>query len=183
MSQKDVVVFVGSLRKAAFSRRVANALIGLAPPSLRLEILEIGDLPLYNQDLETETPPPAWQALRDRVRVANGLLFVTPEYNRSTSGVLKNAIDVGSRPPGKGVWSGKPTAVVSSSTGPIGGFSANLHVRQSLYAVGVPVMPKEIYLSGVEKLFHSETELVPASAEFLGKFMHGFAEWVERNSH
>ena len=183
MSQKDVAVFVGSLRKAAFSRRVANALIGLAPPSLNLSIVEIGDLPLYNHDLETDRPPSAWQAFRDRVRPVHGLLFVTPEYNRSTTAALKNAIDVGSRPAGKSVWGGKPAAVVSASPGAIGGFSANLHLRQSLFAVGVPVMAKESYLGGVDKLFETDDKFVPATAEFLGKLMHAFADWVDRNSH
>lgn len=182
MSQKDVAVFVGSLRKAAFSRRVANALIGLAPSSLSLAIVEIGELPLYNQDLETDNAPTSWRAFRDRVRPVHALLFVTPEYNRSTTAALKNAIDVGSRPPGKSVWGGKPAGVVSASPGAVGGFSANLHLRQSLFAVGVPVMAKEAYLGGVDKLFESDDKFVPASADFLGKFMHAFADWVDRNS-
>jgi len=182
MSQKNIVVFVGSLRKAAYSRRVAKALISLAPSTLTLEIAEIGDLPFYNQDLETDSPPTQWQALRDRVRSADGVLFVTPEYNRSMPAVLKNAIDVGSRPIGKSVWNGKPAAIVSTSPGAIGGFGANHHLRQSLASLGVPAMPKEAYLGGVDKLFESEDRVIPATAEFLGKILHAFEEWVKRNA-
>jgi chromate reductase len=182
MAEKNVVVLVGSLRKAAFSRRMAKALIGLAPAALLLEIVEIGELPLYNQDLETDNPPATWSAFRDRVRAAQALLFVTPEYNRSVPAALKNAIDVGSRPVGKSIWNGKPAAIVSTSPGAIGGFGANHHLRQSLAALGVPAMAKEAYLGGVDKLFEAEEKLVPATSEFLGKFMHAYAEWIDRNT-
>lgn len=182
MSHKEVAVFVGSLRKASFSLRIAKALIGIAPPSLTLAIVDIGDLPLYNQDLETEHAPTAWTAFRDRVRPMAGLLFVTSEYNRSVPAVLKNAVDVGSRPIGKSIWNRKPAAIVSTSPGAIGGFGANHHLRQSLTALGVPAMAKEAYLGGVDKLFEAEEKLVPATSEFLGKFMHAFAEWIDRNA-
>src|SRR5512143_2904061 len=120
-SDRNVAVLVGSLRKASFNRRVANALATLAPGSLRLEIVEIRDLPLYDQDLDDESrPPAAWQSFRSRIKAADAVLFVTPEYNRSVPGVLKNAIDVGSRPYGKSVWCGKPGAVISVSPGAIG---------------------------------------------------------------
>lgn len=102
-SQNDIAVIIGSLRKESFSRKVANALIGLAPSSLKPAIVEIGNLPLYNQDLESATPPAEWAAFRDRIRPVQGVIFVTPEYNRSVPGLLKNAIDVGSRPYGKSV--------------------------------------------------------------------------------
>ena len=120
MSTKDVAVFVGSLRKDSFSGKVAHALIELAPNSLKLAIVDIGNLPLYNADLESNVPA-AWTAFRDRVRPVHALLFVTPEYNRSIPGGLKNAVDVGSRPYGKSVWAGKPGAIVSCSPGAIGG--------------------------------------------------------------
>src|SRR5436190_18760676 len=106
-TSRKVAVLVGSLRKGSLNRRAAHALGALAPASLALEIVEIGELPLYNQDLD-EAPPEAWVAFRDKVRAADAVLFVSPEYNRSVPGVLKNAIDVGPRPYGKGVWSGKP---------------------------------------------------------------------------
>ena len=134
---RDVVVIVGSLRKDSLNRKAANAIAAIAPASLRFEIVEIGQLPFYNQDLD-EAPPAAWTAFRDRVRAADAVLFVTPEYNRSVPGVLKNAIDVGSRPYGKSVWSGKPAAIVTVSPGAIGGFGANHHLRQSLVYLDMP---------------------------------------------
>src|SRR5690349_12773002 len=111
-STRDVGVFVGSLRKDSFNRKMANALGGLAPAELKLSMIEIGQLPLYNQDLEASVPEP-WAAFRARVKAADAVLFVTPEYNRSVPAVLKNAIDVGSRPYGQSVWGGKPGAVIS----------------------------------------------------------------------
>jgi chromate reductase len=125
---RDVAVLVGSLRRESFTRKMALALIGLAPPTLRLEIVEIKQLALYDEDLEQQ-PPASWVAFRDRVRRADAVLFATPEYNRSVPGVLKNAIDVGSRPYGSSVWQGKPGAVMSVSPGAIGGFGANHHLR------------------------------------------------------
>src|ERR1700742_13689 len=127
---RDIAVIVGSLRKESFNLRMAKALIGLAPPELKLDIVPIGDLPLYNQDLEA-SPPQPWVQFRDRVRPAAGVLFITPEYNRSVPGVLKNAIDVGSRPYGKSVWDKKPGAIISVTPGPLGAFGANHHLRQS----------------------------------------------------
>lgn len=182
MSTRQIAVLVGSLRKESFSRKVAHNLIELAPKSLELAIVEIGDLPLYNQDLETETPPQAWQAFRDRVRPAQGLLFVTPEYNRSVPGGLKNALDVGSRPYGKSVWSGKPGAIVSCSPGHIGGFGANHHLRQPMTFLNVPLLQQEAYLGSVDKLIQADGKLVPATAEFLSKFMQSFAAWVDKIS-
>src|SRR6266851_2810752 len=123
---RDVAVLVGSLRKASFSRRTALALSELAPAGLRLAIVEIGQLPLYDQDADDEgRPPRAWLSFRERIKAADAVLFVTPEYNRSVPGALKNAIDVGSRPYGSSVWNGKPGAVISVSPGGVGGFGAN----------------------------------------------------------
>src|SRR3569832_2337153 len=124
MAVRDVAVVVGSLRKESLNRKMAKALIELQPPALNLEIVEIGDLALYNEDLGA-TLPPAWSAFRARIRRADAVIFVTPEYYRGVPGVLKNAIDVGSRPYGKSVWEGKPAAVVSVSPGAIGGFGVN----------------------------------------------------------
>src|SRR5580704_4784050 len=117
---RNVAVFVGSLRKGSFNRLTAKALAALAPSALQLEIVEIGQLPLYNEDDDHGAPPAAWVAFRERVRAADAVLFVTPEYNRSVPGVLKNALDVGSRPYGHSAWNGKPCAVVSVSPGAIG---------------------------------------------------------------
>jgi len=129
----DVAVFVGSLRREAFSGKVARALVELAPEPLRLEIVPIGQLPLYNQDHDDDGhPPDAYTVFRHRVKAADAVLFVTPEHNRSVPAALKNAIDVGSRPYGQSAWDGKAGAIVSVSPGHIGGFGANHHLRQSL---------------------------------------------------
>lgn len=180
---KDVAVFVGSLRKESFNRKMAHVLRELAPPSLKLEIVEIGQLPLYNQDHDAN-PPASWTVFRDRVRSADAVLFVTPEYNRSVPAVLKNAIDVASRPYGKNNWDAKPGAVVSVSPGAIGGFGANHHLRQSLVFLNVPTMQQpEAYVGGADKLFDGDGKLtVPATREFLAKYLQAFAAWVERNA-
>ena len=125
----NVCVLVGSLRRASFNRVLANALISLSPSSLKFDVVEIGQLPLYNEDIETAAPPAPWTAFRQRVKPADAVLFVTPEYNRSVPAVLKNALDVGSRPYGSSVWDCKPGAIVSSSPGAIGAFGANHHLR------------------------------------------------------
>src|SRR3982750_530864 len=121
---RDIVVIVGSLRRDAFTGRLADALRALQPAALALERVDIGQLPLYNQDLDGDAPAP-WRAFRDRIRRCDGVIFITPEYNRSIPAALKNAIDVGSRPYGKSAWAGKPGAVISVSPGVIGGFGAN----------------------------------------------------------
>jgi chromate reductase len=179
---RQVAVLVGSLRAEAFSRRTARALSELAPATLQLEIVEIGQLPLYNQDLDS-APLTEWTAFRNQIKTADAVLFVTPEYNRSVPGALKNAIDVGSRPYGQSAWDGKPGAVVSVSPGAIGGFGANHHLRQSLVFLNVPTMPQpEVYLGGAANLFDAEGALTNSGTrEFLGKFMTSFAQWIEAN--
>ena len=176
---RDVAVFVGSLRKDSINRKVANALVGLAPPSLQLGIVEIGQLPLYNQDAD-EQPPAAWTAFRERLRAADAVLFVTPEHNRSVPAALKNALDVGSRPYGHSVWNGKPGAVISASPGAIGGFGANHHLRQSLVFLNVPAMQQpEAYLGGADKLFDANGNLTnDRTRSFLQQFMQAYAAWV-----
>jgi chromate reductase len=177
----NVCVLVGSLRKGSFSGMLANALISLAPSSLKLDIVEIGQLPFYNQDLDTDAPPTPWTAFRERIKAADAVLFVTPEYNRSVPAVLKNALDVGSRPYGSSVWDRKPGAVVSSSPGAIAAFGANHHLRQSLVFLNVPTLQQpEAYLSHVDKLFDEHGKLVSdGTGKFLQQFMLAFAKWVE----
>ena len=178
----DVVVFIGSLRKESFTRKTANALIALARPPLKLAIVEIGALPFYNQDVEA-SPPKEWIAFRERVRAADAVLFVTPEYNRSVPGVLKNAIDVGSRPYGKSVWNDKPGAVVSVSPGAIGGFGANHHLRQSLVFLNIPTLQQpEAYIGHADTLFDDTGALTNDSTrEFLSKFVDAFSAWIATN--
>jgi len=180
---RDVAVLVGSLRKDSLNRKMAHALAEVAPASLKLEIVEIGNLALYNQELDTGSPPAEWTAFRDRVRRANAVLFVTPEYNRSMPAALKNAIDVGSRPYGQSVWSAKPGGVVSVSPSAVGGFGANHHLRQSMVFLNVPMMQQpEAYIGGADKLFDASDKLTNDSTrQFLQKFMQAFAEWVSAN--
>jgi chromate reductase len=179
---KDIVVIVGSLRRESLNRRMANALRELAPASLNLEIVEIGQLPLYNQDLDAD-PPEAWQEFRARVKKADGVLFITPEYNRSIPAPLKNAIDVGSRPYGQSAWDKKPAAVVSVSPGMIGAFGANHHLRQSLVFLNMPTMQQpEAYIGGADKLFDAGGKIAnDGTRGFLTKFMEAYAAWVEKH--
>ena len=160
---------------------MARALEDVARGTLALEQVEIGDLPLYNEDLEAEVPP-AWARLRDRVRRADAVLFVTPEYNRSVPGLLKNAIDVGSRPYGKSVFSRKPAAVVSVTGGALGAFGANHHLRQSLVFLDMPTLQQpEMYIGGAAKLFDADGRLVSDDTRaFLKKFIDAFAAWIEK---
>lgn len=178
-----VAVLVGSLRKGSFTRKVAQALIDLAPDSLDMRIVEIRDLPLYNQDDEAN-PPPAVVAFRDTLRPMQAVLFATPEYNRSIPGVLKNAIDIGSRPYGQSVWEGKPAAVVSVSPGAIGAFGANHHLRQALVFLNMPAMQQpEAYVGGAADLFDESGAMTNESTKaFLKKFIDAFAQWVEQNA-
>ena len=177
---RNVAVIVGSLRKESFSRKLANALIPLSKPALDLKLVEIRDLELYNEDTE-KNPTPAWVAFRDAIRPVDAVLFVTPEYNRSVPGCLKNAIDIGSRPYGSSVWSGKPACVISNSPGVIGGFGANHHLRQSLVFLDMPVLQQpEAYISGSNKLVGDDGEIIEdAKREFLAKVMTSFANWIE----
>lgn len=177
----NVGVLIGSLRKASFSRKLALALRDRAPASLRLRIIEIGAMPLYNYDDEA-VPPEPWLAFRQQIRTADALLFVTPEYNRSIPSALKNAIDVGSRPKGSSVWDAKPAAVISLSPGALGAFGANHHLRQSLMCLNVPVMPApEAYIGGADKLFGDDGAIVvEPTRQFLDLFMRNFAGWVDR---
>jgi chromate reductase len=178
---RNVAVLVGSLRKASFNRKMAVALQAIAPAGLKLEIVEIGQLPLYNQD-DDANPPAPWAAFRQKIAGADAVLFVTPEYNRSVPGVLKNAIDIGSRPYGHSAWNGKPGAVISVSPGAIGGFGANHHLRQSLVFLNVPTLTQpEAYIGGAGDLFDESGGLKkPETKQFLEKFLVAFAQWIEK---
>jgi chromate reductase len=179
---RNVAVIVGSLRKGSYNRMMAHALAEVAPSSLKLEIVEIGQLPFYNQDDDSGSPPAQWGAFRQRIKAADAVLFVTPEYNRSVPGVLKNAIDVGSRPYGHSAWDGKPGAVISVSPGGIGGFGANHHLRQSLVFLNIPVLQQpEAYIGGAADLFDASGKLKnPGTRDFLAKFMTSFDGWIEK---
>jgi len=180
MKNYKVAVFVGSLRKESFNRKTAHAMRALAPESLSLEFIDISSLPMFNEDLEA-TPPREWEELREQIRAADAFLFFTPEYNRSVPAVLKNAIDVGSRPYGQNSWDGKPGGVVSVSIGNISGFGANHHLRQSLVFVNVATMAQpEAYIGGASELFDENGELTSESTRgFLKTYIEAFAKWVE----
>jgi chromate reductase len=179
-----VAVLIGSLRKGSYSGMTAKALAEFSPESLALEEVAIGTLPLYDQDLDTDTPPQAWAEFRKRIRACDAVLFVTPEYNRSVPAALKNAIDVGSRPYGQSAWDGKPGAVISISPGALGAFGANHHLRQSLVCLNVPTMQQpEAYVGGIANAFDAEGNLVAESTrDFFKAFMAAFAVWVEKHS-
>ena len=177
----DVIVLVGSLRKGSITRKVARTLVKLAPSSLKCDFVEIGQLQHYNADLEDNLPA-EWVAFRDRARRANAVLFVTPEYNRSVPGTLKNAIDVASRPSQKGAINGKPAAVVSVSPGALSGFGANHHLRQMLVFLNMPTLQQpEVYVGLAAGLFDASGEMTnETTREFLKTFMVAFAAWVEK---
>ena len=180
---KNVAVFVGSLRKDSLNRKMAMALAGLAAPALTLELVEIAQLPLYNADDDVaERVPAPWAALRQRIKAAAGVLFVTPEYNRSVPGGLKNAIDVGSRPYGQSAWAGKPAAIISVSPGALGAFGSNHHLRQSLVFLDMPAMQQpEAYIGNAAQLFDADGKLTNDNTrEFLKKFCDAFAAWIDK---
>ena len=179
----QIAVIVGSLRKESYTRKITHALRDLAPKSLTLTEVAIGSLPLYNQDLDPDQPPREWVEFREKVRKVDGVLFATPEYNRSVPGVLKNAIDVGSRPYGKSCWEHKPCAVISVSPGTYGGFGANHHLRQSLVFLDMPCMQQpEAYIANVAKAWDEAGKLAPKTEELLKKFVDAFAQWCEQMS-
>lgn len=179
---KKIGVIVGSLRKESWNRKLALALIKLAPSSLKMDIVEIGQLPLYNQDPDDEGHPlKEWTIFRNQIKQLEGILFVSPEYNRSVPAALKNAIDVGSRPFGQSVWGGKPVAVISASVGAIGGFGANQHLRQSFVFLDMPCMQQpEAYIGNVAHLFSTGSEIAKdETKQYLRNYMNAYAKWVE----
>lgn len=177
----DIALIVGSLRKESYTRRIAHAITSLAPRSLSFSDVPIGALPLYNQDLDPASPPREWIEFRDRMRGMDGVLFATPEYNRSVPGVLKNALDVGSRPYGKSIWQHKPCAIVSVSPGQYGAFGANHHLRQSLVFLDMPCMQQpEAYVANVGKSWDENGRLVDKTAAMLKTFAESFEQWVTR---
>jgi chromate reductase len=179
MNMVKVAVLVGSLRKQSVSRKVARAFVGLAPANLSCTYVEIGDLQLYDEELE-DNPPAPWTRFRSEIRAVDALLFVTPEFNRGVPGALKNAIDVGSRPWGQSVWAGKPAAVVSQSYGGLGGMAAHHQLRQVLFGVSVVAMPQpEAYIGNAPSLFDEEGKLNnPSTKEFATEFMRALDAWI-----
>ena len=181
MTRHKIAIVVGSLRQDSINRKVARSICGFASDKLDCEIVGIGDLPLYSQDYDSD-PPEAYVAFRERIAAADGILFCTPEYNRGVPGVLKNAIDVGSRPYGQSVWDKKPAAIVSASPGGIGGFGANHQLRQACVFLNMPVMQQpEAYLGRVsDDSFDSDGCLHEGPLKALVLTLaDAFADWVD----
>lgn len=180
---KKIAVLVGSLRKDSFNLKVAKVFKQIAPQSLSLYIIEIGDLPFYNEDIDTDTPPQSYDRFRQEIANCNGVIFVTPEYNRGLPAVIKNALDVGSRPYGKSVWSKKPTAVISVSQGAIGGFGANHQLRQSFVFLDMPTLQQpEAYIGNINNAFDENGNMNEKTKEFLSAIITSYAHWVEKLS-
>lgn len=178
----NIVVIVGSLRKDSFSLKIAKALTRLAPASLKLEVVTLEGISFFNQDLEG-APPTNWLAFREKLQKSDGVIFVTPEYNRAIPGVLKNAIDVGSRPYGKSSFNGKPVGIVSNSPGPLGGVSAAKTLQNILPGIAGPIMQQpEIYLNAVGDAFDAEGNLAKDSLKgVLQAYIDAFAAHVAKH--
>ncbi|MGE4559929.1 MAG: NADPH-dependent FMN reductase [Desulfobulbus sp.] len=181
MRQYTIAVVVGSLRKDSFNRQLATALARLAPQEFTFKLIGIDGLPLYNQD-DDSNPAPAVVAFKESIKAADGLLFVTPEYNRSIPGVLKNALDQASRPYGQSVWGGKPGAVVGISIGTSGTALAQQHLRNILAYLDVAIMGQpEIFLQNKEGFFDADGNIGAGSKEFLQGWMDRFVAWIKRH--
>lgn len=178
-----IVAIAGSLRKESFSLKIANAFAKLAPSSLTLEVMTPAGISFFNQDLEA-APPADWLAFRDKLQKSNGVLFVTPEYNRSIPGVLKNAIDVASRPYGKSSFNGKPVGIVSNSPGLLGGVSAAKHLQNILPGISGAIMQQpEIYLGGVGDAFDAAGNLTKDSLQtVMQQYIDTFATFVAKHN-
>jgi chromate reductase len=176
-----IAIIVGSLREGSLNRRVARSICALRGDNLDCSMVEIGDLPLYNQDLDAN-PPEQWVRFREQVGAADGVLFCSPEYNRGIPGVLKNAIDVGSRPYGQSVFDKKPAAIVTASPGSIGGFGANHQIRQACVFLNMPVMQQpEAYLGHVSDDSFDESGCLKEGAlkQLITSLAHAFHDWVD----
>ena len=182
MANYKIAIIVGSLRKGSINRKIARSICALRGDNLDCSMVEIGDLDLYNQDIDTDNPPASWKRFREQVGAADGILFCTPEYNRGVPGVLKNAIDIGSRPYGKSVFDQKPAAIVSASPGSIGGFGANHQLRQACVFLNMPVMQHpEAYLGHVgDDAFGNDGLLADGKLkDFVKQVAEAFADWVK----
>jgi len=183
MATHHIVTIVGSLRKESFSLKIANALAKLAPPSLKLDVTTLHGISFFNKDLEAN-PPADWTAFREKLQKSDGVLFVTPEYNRSIPGVLKNAIDVGSRPYGKSSFLGKPIGIVSNSPGPLGGVNAAKHLQHILPGISGPILGQpETYLNAVGDAFDDKGQCTKeALPKVLQQYIDAFAAFVEKQN-
>lgn len=182
MNNKKIAVIVGSLRRDSFNRKLAGALTKLAPAGFTFSTVEIGDLPLYNQDDDADQASQV-KRLKSEIAAADGVLFVTPEYNRSIPGVLKNAIDHASRPYGQSAWAGKPAGVIGISVGAIGTSLAQQHLRNILAYLDMPTLGQpEVFLQMKDDLFESDGSVGAASRKFLQGWMDRYVAWVNKHA-
>ena len=182
-SPHHIVVIAGSLRKESFSLKIANALAKLAPPALKLDVVTLNGISFFNQDLEAN-PPADWVAFRERIQKSAGVIFITPEYNRAIPGVLKNAIDVASRPYGKSSFLGKPIGIISNSPGPLGGVNAAKTLQNVLPGISGPIMGQpETYLNGIGDAFDEKGNITKESLQkVLQQYIDAFAAFVEKQN-
>ena len=176
-------IIVGSLRKASFSKKLAKSITAMAPSGFAFKTIPIDDLPIYNQDFDDEDrAPESYTVFRNAIRAVDGVIFVTPEYNRSIPGVLKNALDVGSRPYGKNTWDGKPAAIFSNSPGNLSAFGANHHLRQCLVFLNVPAMQQpEVYLPDMKDAFDEDDNLKSEETKaFLRQAVNAYIDWFNK---
>ncbi len=182
MSQYPIAVIVGSLRQDSINRKLATAIAKLAPPEFSFTQVEIGDLPQYNQD-DDANQAASVKRLKKEIAAARGVLFVTPEYNRSIPGVLKNALDHGSRPSGKSVWGGKPAGVLGASVGSTGTAMAQQHLRNVLANLDMPTLGQpEAFIHAKDGLFDESGNIGAASRDFLQKWMDSYVDWVKTHT-
>ncbi len=179
---KKIAVVVGSTRKNSLSQSLANNLVSLLPEGYDAKFIKIDNLPLYNQDYDSEDTPEQYETFRDQLRDIDAVIFVTPEHNRSYPAALKNALDIGSRPYGQSVWNGKPALVVSQSTGNLSGFSANHHLRQTLTFLNMPTLQQpEAYIAHTDKLIDEHGKINnEGTVKFLQSIIDAFVELIER---
>jgi chromate reductase len=177
-----IAVVVGSIRRDSFNRQLARALQQMAPIDLKLDLMRIDDLPLYSQDDDANQAPPV-KRLKDEIAQSQGVVFVTPEYNRSIPGVLKNALDHASRPYGQSVWAGKPAGILGISVGSIGTAVAQQHLRTILAYLDMPTLGQpEVFLHHKEGFFTADGAVGEASREFIAKWLERYAEWVRAHA-
>jgi chromate reductase len=182
MSNKRVGVFVGSLRRGSYCKSIAKFVSSLAPNNFKMDMIDLSKLAMYNQDLDDDgNPPKEWTEFRTKVKPLDGCLFVTPEYNRSVPAVLKNALDVGSRPYGKNAWDGKAGGIISVSPGSLGAFGANHHLRQPMAFLNILMLQQpEAYIGNVASILNEKGEITSESTrQFLKNYMDAFVKWVD----
>lgn len=178
---KTIGIIVGSLREGSYNRLFAQNVIDLLPAGYETKLLEIGNLPLYNEDVDQDNPPAEYSTFREQLEQCDAFLFVTPEYNRSLPAAMKNALDVGSRPYGFNKFAGKPGAIISVTIGRMGAFGANHHLRQVLVFLDVPVLQQpEMYISNAADLIDKDGRIADSTLKLLKNFVDAFVQHIER---